>query len=209
MTQIKNIIFDLGGVLIDVDYHKTSNAFQALGVQNFDQLYRQSFSNPLFSDLEKGLIDALTFYKTLRETTGILSSDETIETAWNAMLGQFRKESLLFLAVLKKKANIYLLSNTNSIHHKAFTCLYAKAFGNNDFEKCFHKAYYSHIINCRKPDINSYQIILDDNNISAAETLFIDDTKENIVGAEKAGLQTWWLQNGTVIEELEILNALL
>ena len=198
---IKNIIFDLGGVFLDINYQKTKQAFIDLGIANFDDFYQQSFSNPLFSELERGVIDAGKFYENFRETTGSNASDAEIENAWNAMLGSFRLKSVAILPELKKKYKIYLLSNTNAIHHQSFSKTYRDQTGNDDFDNHFHKAYYSHVMNERKPDAASYEYILKENGLKKEETLFVDDTPKNIDGAIAAGIRVLHLQDGTQLED--------
>ena len=198
--QIKNIIFDLGGVFLDVDYSKTQQSFIDLGIENFDEFYQQSFSDPLFVQLEKGTITPEIFYDHFRLSTSTILTDEAIKTAWNAMLGKFRKSSIAILQGLKKKFNIYLLSNTNAIHYDAFTQIHYQQFGHRNFDQHFHKTYYSHLIQQRKPDAAAYEIILRENGLRAAEILFIDDTLKNIEGAKATGIKVLHLKNEELLE---------
>lgn len=198
---VKNIIFDLGGVFIDIDYHKTREAFEGLGVKHFDSYYHQSHSNALFTDLEKGLITDEEFYEQLRNDTGIALSDEQIKEAWNALLGGFRTDSVAAVPRLKEQYNVYLLSNTNAIHYHAFMKIYEQQFGGEDFNRHFHQAYYSHLIKQRKPDAASYLYITDVHQLDPAETIFVDDTLKNIEGAQAVGMPVLWLQPGMLIEE--------
>lgn len=203
--QYKNLIFDLGGVFLDVDYNMTRQSFSNLGIENFDSFYQQSFSNPLFVQLEKGMITPEIFYDHFRFSTSSTLTDEEIRRAWNAMLGKFREKSIALLPALKKRYNIYLLSNTNAIHYDAFMKIYKHQFKNSDFDRYFHKAYYSHLIYQRKPDAAAYQIILEENGLEVAETLFIDDTLKNIEGAEAIGIRTLFLQNNILLGD-ELYN---
>ena len=199
---IRNIIFDLGGIFIDIHYHKTRDAFIAVGIKNFDEYFQQSYSNPLFANLEIGRITPATFYDGLRAQTGLDISDEVIIEAWNAMLGDFRPSSIAILPELKSRYNIYLLSNTNQIHWEAFTDSYSKLTNGRQFDDYFHFAYYSHQLGLRKPDVTCYEAVLQQHSLLAAETLFIDDTPKNLTGAEAAGLQTLHVANGVLVEEL-------
>lgn len=199
--KIKNIILDLGGVLLDVDYARTRDAFVDHGVSNFDELYQQSYSNPLFAGLEKGEMDHPEFYDQFRKTTNTNLEDQQIKDAWNAMLGKFREPAIEMLPELKLAYRLYLFSNTNAIHHKAFHDLFAREFHQADFDGFFHKAYYSHLLGHRKPDPESYRELCRLENIDPAETLFVDDTRVNIEGAEKAGLQVLHLPKGEYLEK--------
>lgn len=198
---IKNIIFDLGGVLLDISMSRTREAFIASGVVNFDDYYQLSHSNALFLDLEKGLLTPAEFYNKFRVGTGLDLPDEKIRTNWNALLGTFRTSSIDFLDVLKEKYRLFLFSNTNQIHYEAFVRIFNEQFGRDGFNNYFEKAYYSHHMNQRKPDPASFLFIINENNLLAEETLFVDDSHANIIGAQEAGLQTLWLKDGMLIEE--------
>lgn len=199
--KIDAIIFDFGGVFLDIDYQKTSRAFKDLGMTQFDDYYQQSFTNPLFADFETGRIDDKVWLDGLRKESGCNLTDQQIIDAWNAMLGQFRPSSIGFAKTLKDKLPIFLLSNTNVIHHLAFHNIHEQQFGDRDFDNAFVKAYYSHIIQIKKPDASAYEIILAENNLKAETTLFIDDTEINIIGAKAVGLQTIFLQNKKLVED--------
>ena len=202
MQQIRNIIFDLGGVLLDVDYNRASSAFIQLGVKNFDELYSQYKSNDLFEKLETGEVSEKAFYQAIREYSKIDITEEAIETAWNSMLLDFRKPSLSFLDLIKDKYRVFLFSNTNSIHHKAFREIFTTQTGKASLDDYFIKSYYSHVVGMRKPYKESYQFILQDAGINAGETLFIDDSYNNIEGAKETGILTHLLLEGEKIEEL-------
>jgi putative hydrolase of the HAD superfamily len=196
---IRNIVFDLGGVFIDIHYQQTKQAFEALGVPDFDALFQQSYSNPLFAQLETGDVTPEVFYDAFRKETQLNVTNEQIADAWNAMLGDFRPASVEVLPSLKSQYNIYLLSNTNQIHHEAFSAKYAEQFSRS-FDAHFHYAHYSHVLGLRKPHVECYQKVLELHHLQATETLFIDDTIKNIEGAGRAGLQTLWLQPGQLLE---------
>ena len=197
-------MFDLGGVLLNIDYNKTADAFKKLGVTQFDDLYSQHGANHLFESLETGKISEEDFYTTMQQYCEMGTSVQQIQTAWNAMLLDFRIGSLKHLDELKEKYTIFLLSNTNSIHHTAFTKLLQQETGQQSLDNYFVKAYYSHEIFKRKPYPATYQFVLNDAKISADETLFIDDSINNIEGAKEAGLQVYHLLTGEKIENIEL-----
>ena len=204
MQNIRNIIFDLGGVFIEINYAKTQQAFTDLQVQNFHQFYTQSHANDLFEALEMGKIDAATFYNHFRHHTNTTLTDEQIAASWNALLGAFYEDRLQWLEKIKDKYKIFLLSNTNAIHHKAFMRIYQLQTGRQNFDDYFIKAYYSHQIGLRKPYMEAYLYVLDEQGLKAGETLFIDDTLPNIEGAKKAGLQTIHLKPGMSLLDLDL-----
>lgn len=189
MNRIKNIIFDLGGIFIDINYQKTEDSFLKLGFKNFADFYKQDYVSDLFNDLEIGKINDNLFCNEIRKISKLNISNKQIIDAWNALLGTFFEGRINWLQQLNDY-NIFLFSNTNKIHYDAFMRIYKKQFGNSNFDNFFIKAYYSHTLGLRKPNINSYEFILNEQNLTASETLFVDDTKKNIEGAAKAGLQT-------------------
>lgn len=204
MSKIKNLLFDLGGVLLNIDYNKTATAFKLLGVKQFDELYSQADANDLFESLETGKISEEDFYLAIKSFCNPDVTHQQIETAWNEMLLNFRTNSLNHLIKLKEHYNIYLLSNTNSIHLTAFNKIFQNDTGIDNLNDYFIKAYYSHLIQERKPYALTYKNVLEDAGIKAEETLFIDDSIKNIKGAKEAGLQVYHLLDGEKIEDITI-----
>lgn len=188
MQNIRNIIFDLGGVFIEINYAKTQQAFTDLQVQDFHRFYTQSHASDPFESLETGKLDATAFYNNFRNHTNTSLADEQIEESWNALLGSFFEDRLQWLDAIKDKYKVFLLSNTNAIHYKAFMKIYREQTGRQNFDDYFVKAYYSHTMGLRKPYPEAYRLVLDEQGLKGAETLFIDDTLPNVEGARKAGL---------------------
>ncbi len=199
---VRNIIFDLGGVLLNIDFNRTFRAFDALGIPDFPRFFHQSFSNPLFAQLETGACTPADFYEKFRKETGMALSDTEIEQAWNAMLLDFRDGSMEYLYSLKGQFRLFLLSNTNQIHLDAFRRIHFQQYGNHGFDSHFEKAWYSHEIGFRKPHVACYLEVLNQKLLRPEETLFVDDTLPNIEGAQQAGLHTLHLQNGHTIEQV-------
>ncbi len=202
MQKIENIIFDLGGVLLDIDYNLTRKAFEKLGVDNFDEMYSQANADKLFQKLETGKVSEEEFYKELNKATGLQLSEQEIRNAWNAMLLSFREKSLEYFRKFKRHYKIYLLSNTNNIHLNSFYEIYHQKERKNSFEQFFDKAFYSFEIGLRKPDVDCYEWVINNLKIDPEKTLFIDDSIKNIHGAEEAGLQTLLLTPEKKIENL-------
>jgi len=201
-AAIKNIIFDLGGVLLNIDYERTATAFKKLGFAGFDNMYSQFKADELFAKLETGKISEKDFYTVLKKVGPAELTDEDIMLAWNALLLDFRAKSIAHLPILAKKYRLFLLSNTNIIHLQAFREIFQRQFGHNRFETAFTKAYYSNEIGLRKPDETVYSFVLKDSNLIASETLLVDDTHINITAATQFGLATRLLQPGEMIETL-------
>ena len=204
MAATKNIIFDLGGVLLDIDYQKTISAFENLGLKDFETMFSQFKADELFERLETGHIIEADFYTAIKQRTEIPLTNEQIEGAWNALILNFRVDSLVFLENLSANYQLYMLSNTNSIHLKYFKTLFTTQTGKPTLDAYFIKALYSNEIGLRKPNEDIFEFILQEENLSAAETLFIDDTLMNIETAQKLGFKTHHLLPTERIELLEI-----
>jgi FMN phosphatase YigB (HAD superfamily) len=197
---IRHIIFDLGGVLLNLDYSRTEQAFRDLGIKNFDEMFSQLKQTPLFDDLEVGRIGRAEFVHGVRAAAGIEVSDEEILKAWNAMLMDFPLHRLQLLQQLRLHYDLFLLSNTNEVHEEAFNLILNQAHGIS-IAMLFDKVYLSHRIAMRKPDAVVFQHILDENGLQAQHTLFIDDSPQHIEAAKTLGIQTVWLEQGMTIEE--------
>ncbi len=202
MQKVENVIFDLGGVLLDIDYNLTRVAFEKLGVAHFDEMYSQANADKLFQKLETGVVTEDEFYNHLNQSTGLHLSPKEIREAWNAMLLSFREESLDFLGQISKSYKIYLLSNTNKIHFTSFYEIYNQKERKKSFEQYFINAFYSFEIGLRKPDVDCYEWVLKELEIEPQKTLFIDDSVKNIEGANRVGLQTVLLTPEKRIENL-------
>jgi putative hydrolase of the HAD superfamily len=197
---IKHIILDLGGVILNIDYKLTEQAFIDLGVQNFSQLYSQAQQTNLFDDFEIGKIGTDQFIKAIQNIAGIPLKDEDIVNAWNAMLLDFPLRRLQLLQQLQLHYDMVLLSNTNEIHEEAFNRILMEQNGIPNIGVFFDKVYLSHRIGMRKPDTAVYQRILDDTGFDASHTLFIDDSPQHVEGARKAGIQGIYLEKGMSLE---------
>lgn len=204
MIKTKNIIFDLGGVLLNLDFQKSIIAFKNLGIENFEEMFSQFKADELFEKLETGNISEPDFYTAIKKRTHENISDAEIENAWNALILDFRTESLEFLEKLAADYKLYLLSNTNSIHLKCFKKLFTQETGKPLFDSYFIKAWYSNEVGLRKPNADIFEFVLQQENLKAAETLFIDDTLINIEAAQKLGFKTHHLLPAERVELIKI-----
>lgn len=202
MQGIKNIIFDLGGVLLNLDIPRTQKAFASMGAKDFQQYFAHGFADSFFKDYEIGKISDREFIDSLKALTGISSSDEAIISGWNAMLLDFPAERIELLRSLSSKYRVFLFSNTNALHLAAFRQTYRDAFGGGDLDDHFEKAYYSHLLGQRKPDRSSFEHILKENGLVASETLFVDDALVNVEAAKEAGLQGIYLRPGMTVMDI-------
>jgi len=202
MKGIRNIIFDLGGVILNIDYQRTYQAFTNLGVKDFTGLYNQFKGSRLFDDLETGRVTEDAFLQEMQQHVAAGVTNQQIIDAWNAMLLDFPLQRLQLLQQLQLHYNTYLLSNTNAIHLEKFNHILQESRGIPSLAAFFNKAYYSHLIGYRKPEKEAYQLIIDEHQLNPAQTLFIDDTLPNVEGALAVGLQTIHLQAPRTIVDI-------
>lgn len=201
LQGIKNIIFDLGGVIYAINYKTTIKAFQALGINDFDSLFAKAAQSSLFDDLETGRISKDEFVLKLQAYLPKEVTNAQIIEAWNAMLIGFMSDALECIKQLKHKYRLFLLSNTNAIHIEEIS----KREGLVTFEQfcaLFEKVYLSHEIGMRKPHTEVFHHIIEAQKLSASETLFIDDSPQHVKGALEAGLKAYHLKDSEQILSL-------
>lgn len=202
MQEIKNIIFDLGGVIINLDMHATTNAFTELA-QKYNVTQTDFHAeHPVFKEFEIGAISPQAFRNTIKDLLHKNISDAEIDFAWNAMLLDIPAERLELLSALKNKYNTFLFSNTNNIHYHAFNKILFDAHGYKLLDDFFQKAYYSHIMGKRKPNADGFLQILNENDLHPAETLFLDDTQMHLDGAAQLGIHTQKVTAENTIHEI-------
>ena len=189
MEGIKNIIFDLGNVIINIDGDKTVNEMKVIGFEDFESSYTLLRQSDLFNLLEKGLITPEKFYTELKTHFENHVSTATINDAWNAMLLDFPKKRIKLLQELQSRYRVFLLSNTNVIHYQKYNDDLINQFG-FELSSLFEKAYYSFDLGMRKPDLEIFEYVIKDSHLKPIETLFIDDAEANIESAQKLGLKT-------------------
>ena len=187
MKKCKAIIFDLGAVILNINYQNTIDEFTKLGVNNAATFYSKKVQTNLFNQIETGMISSNEFLKALQKKTKNANINQ-VEKAWNAMLLDLPEERIQLIEKLKKNNySIYLLSNTNAIHIDAIK----KQLGERKwlaFCKLFDKMYLSHELGLRKPDVKIFEYILNEQKLKAEEVFFIDDSPQHIASAKKIGI---------------------
>ena len=186
MKKYKAIIFDLGAVILNINYQNTIDEFTKLGIRNAVNFYSKKIQTDLFNQIETGQISGNQFMQALQKETNNANIKQ-LEYAWNAMLLDLPDNRILLLKELKKNYTIYLLSNTNSIHIDALK----NQLGNTEwlaFCKLFDKMYLSHELGLRKPDAKIFEYILMEQKLKTKEVFFIDDSQQHITSAKKLGI---------------------
>ena len=185
--QIKNIVFDLGGVLVDLDFKAAINGLQQAGFANVKEQLDALDQGGIFQKFELGEMTADEFRTAIRENSTVALTDEEIDTLWNAMLLEIPREKLELILDLRGKYMVYLLSNTNSIHWD-YVCKNAfnyRGFRVNDY---FEETFLSYAMHLAKPDKAIFEKVLHDANLLPEETLFIDDSEANCKAAKEVGI---------------------
>ena len=203
MKRINALLFDLGGVIVDLDYNKTIEAFEAIGLEDAEHLYNQFNQSKIFDEFEIGSISQEEFIDLLQEKIPQKVSQSKIKEAWNAMILGFEKSKLEQIKRYSEKIPCYLLSNTNEIHLEYIQTLLQEVPFKN-LELLFTKCYYSHIIGKRKPHRETFEWVLNDMGSSPEEVLFIEDSPQHIRGAEKAKIKTLHFTNGRRLEDVDL-----
>ena len=193
MKNTKAIIFDLGGVILDISYNETIKKFKEIGLTN---IYTSHSQDHLFNLLETGHIQEDEFLLTLQKMTQNVSKEE-IKFAWNSMILNLPDKNLKLLSLLKKKFKLFLLSNTNNIHINYFKEMIGQKKWDM-FSDVFEKIYFSHKIGVRKPDFLSFQIILDENKLDPQDVFFIDDSSQHINAAKKLEIPCFHLKDNNI-----------
>jgi glucose-1-phosphatase len=198
---IKHIIFDLGGVLLNIDYDLTEKAFIDAGVTNFGALYSQLKQSDLFDRWETGRMSREEFISAMQQASNTPITEAQVLHAWNAMLLDFPIRRLQILQQLRNYYDLFLLSNTNEIHEEVFNNTLMNEYGIPNIGVFFDRAYMSHRVGLRKPMPEIFLRVLEENQLAPEATLFIDDSPQHIEAAKELGIQTIYLKKGMTIED--------
>lgn len=186
----RTIIFDLGGVIIDLDKSRCIEAFRKLGYDNVDDMLGNYKQSGEFLALEEGRITAAEWRDIIRGKTGRNHSDKEIDDAFNAFLVAIPRPKLRMLAELRKKYRIAMLSNTNAVMFEGRIPEMFLEVEGKPMEEYFDDIYVSYRMNKTKPSPEIFEAVAADMQISPAEALFIDDSASNISAASQLGFQT-------------------
>ena len=201
LKGIKNIIFDLGGVLLNINPLKTIEAFGELGMEQLVGNKGLTYDHDIFYLMEQGKITPDEFRKGVSKLLPEPATFQEIDAAWTAMLLDFPAVRVELLRNLRKEFKIYLFSNTNAIHVQKFHDDFKQLHG-FEVSTLFEMDFYSNQIGYRKPSEAAYREIIRLSGINPQETLFIDDAHENTEAAQKTGLKSYWLKPNEKVELL-------
>ncbi|MGN0033566.1 MAG: HAD family hydrolase [Candidatus Limimorpha sp.] len=199
--DIRNIVFDFGGVIIDIDPYAIVNQMNKMGFSVVDKMREPAFFD-IVRRFEKGIIKASTFREEVKKYLNISISDAFFDEMWNSMLFDIPERRINLVKQLKQNYHVYLLSNTNEIHYDMFVRDLQLRYGYREFDNLFDKAFFSFNLHLAKPDPDIYRLVLDSYDMLPEQTLFIDDTDENIQAARSLGIHTLRVEMGSRIVDL-------
>ena len=201
-TKIKNIIFDLGGVILDIDETIVYKELEKMGIKTSELAHSKEFIE-IMSKFDTGIYTASTFRKRMKALLGLEKmTDEKFDSIWNAMLLDIPRERVEAIEKVKKHYKIFLMSNTNVIHYDLYVRDLQLRFGYNEFDELFDKSYFSFAEHLEKPDPRFFELILDHEGLLPEETLFIDDTEKNINIAKSLGINTYHISREELVRNL-------
>lgn len=186
LSTVDTIIFDLGGVVVNLDINRTIDAFKKLGIHSAEKWITPGLHADIFLKLEVGRISEHEFYSGIRKLVGVEVTNSDIREAWCAMLINLPLKRVKIIEQLKENYNVLLLSNTNIIHLEYFDGF---AQGYSSLSELFHNVYYSFLMHDHKPNVSLFRTVIEKEKLIPAKTLFIDDAEANIVAAQNAGMQ--------------------
>ena len=202
LTNISTIIFDLGGVILDLNVNRSVNAFAELTDLSSEKIYSRFHKARWSTDFEKGDISPENFRNEIRSSLSSNLTDKQVDDSWNAMLVRIPLARLQMVSDLRPKYRTLVLSNTNAIHLNQFTRMVSTTTDGGKVNDYFDQVHYSHELRMRKPDEEVFAHIISENNLVPEETLFIDDMDYNIAGAQSVGLKTFHLTDQNYLSEL-------
>lgn len=201
-AKIKNIIFDLGGVVLDIDEDIVYKELEKMGISTSKLAHSKEFMD-IMSKFDTGIYTAPTFRKKVKAFLGQEKmTDQKFDSIWNSMLLDIPRERIEAIEKVRKHYKIFLMSNSNVIHYDLYVRDLQLRFGYNEFDELFNKSYFSFAEHLEKPDPRFFELILDHEHLLPEETLFIDDTAENIKVAKSLGINTYHISREELVRNL-------
>ena len=201
-AKIKNIIFDLGGVILDIDENIVYKELEKMGISTSELAHSKEFID-IMSKFDTGIYTAPTFRKKTKALLGQEKmTDQRFDAIWNAMLLDIPRERIEAIEKVKKHYKIFLMSNSNVIHYDLYVRDLQLRFGYHEFDELFNKSYFSFAEHLEKPEPRFFELILDHEGLLPEETLFIDDTAANIEVAKSLGIKTYHIRRDELVRNL-------
>jgi putative hydrolase of the HAD superfamily len=195
------LIFDLGNVIIDIDYQRSLDLIKTLLPSSFELKVNSFYVTDFHKAYEKGEINSHAFRDEVRNYFQQNWDDQKVDEIWNSLLGEIPKERLDLVSTLKQSYQVGVLSNTNEIHIEAVYRMLEQDFGMKRFEQLFDRVFYSHEMGLAKPSQEIYHKMLEELGTSAERVVFFDDLVANVEGAASVGIQAVHVTGPNVIFE--------
>jgi glucose-1-phosphatase len=202
VTNICNIILDLGGVIINLDQPLTVSRFNALTGWDFETIYNKTTQSEIFNAFDKGQVTEDQFFDHIAKELRYKGEPLELIKAWNAMLLDVPAHRLDTLVDLRGDYRTFLLSNTCETHIREFERSLHVQHGIKNFNDYFDQVYYSCRVGMRKPDKEIFELVLEENELDPVETVFIDDSVQHVKGAGDCGIRAYLLQPGMELRQL-------
>jgi putative hydrolase of the HAD superfamily len=189
LENIEAIIFDLGGVIINIDFNLTLRALEQYTDRKLGE-GEYLTKNPIFYEFETGKLSEKEFFENLTHIYKLQANQEQLVKAWNALLLDIPESRTDLISKLSNKYQTFILSNTNPTHLFEVENILRQQTKANSLKEIVQKPYYSFEMQKAKPETAIYEQVIEENNLVPQKTLFVDDSLANIEGARKLGLQT-------------------
>ena len=197
--DFKNLIFDFGGVILNIDIRRSMDAFKHYLPSN--NIPENMLDHPALHAFEIGAMDEEDFYHQFSAALGIDVSMEMFTEAWNSLILDLPVARVELIKNLRNTHRTFLLSNTNSIHYQRVSEVVEQTIGHKEIDQYFEAAYYSHFLGLRKPDHTSFRYILENHDLIPEETALLDDNDDNLESAKQLGIQPFKISaNRTIID---------
>lgn len=201
-SNIKHIIFDLGDVILNINVPLAYGEFVKLSGKTKEEILESVQEHQLFQKFETGQIDENAFRNLVRSILELPEiDDDTIDAAWNSLLLDMPLERIELLQNLAKNYQLYLLSNTSSVHITQVNKILERTSGLKSLDDLFTKVFLSYEMGLMKPDLKIYQEVMQQAGLEANETMFLDDNLDNIAAAASLGIHAIHVQKPTTILE--------
>ncbi|NOX87019.1 MAG: HAD family phosphatase [Chlorobi bacterium] len=192
--DIEAIIFDFGGVILDIDPKLTMKEFEKLGARKLNKDQTREFVEKIVAKFERGIFTPEVFRTKIKEFLKFEADDNQIDDAWNALLYDIPAERIRVIEQVRNNYRIFLLSNSNEVHYDLYVRDLQLRFGYREFDELFEKSYFSFDTHLSKPNPEAFEFIINQEELTPSKTLFIDDRENNIKAASSLGLRTYLLK---------------